>query len=190
VLETIDPRVRRTREALEQALGTLIELKEFEKISVQDIAEASGVNRATFYDHYPDKFALFESMVEARFNRLLKQRGVVFDGGCRSALEAIVQGVCDYLAATPGLDCVRRRQMEPHFESAVIAVLRKHVTCGLEQHPEQTTVPSGILAAAVSWAIYGAAKEWIRSPDRCRSEEIVGTVMSLVVPILNAKLMA
>ncbi len=51
--EILDPRVRRTRHLLHQALGNLLETKEFEKISVQDIAEAATVNRATFYDLSP-----------------------------------------------------------------------------------------------------------------------------------------
>ena len=56
--ETVDPRIRRTRQLLQQALEKLLETKEFDKISVQDIADQATVNRATFYDHYADKSAL------------------------------------------------------------------------------------------------------------------------------------
>ncbi|MGD1097474.1 MAG: helix-turn-helix domain-containing protein, partial [Bryobacteraceae bacterium] len=56
----LDPRIRRTRQLFHQALEKLLEKKEFDEISVQDIADAATVNRATFYDHYPDKFALLE----------------------------------------------------------------------------------------------------------------------------------
>ena len=66
--KTIDPRVRRTRRLLQQALENLLKTKGFEELSVQDIADAATVNRATFYDHYPDKFALLECMVAGRFN--------------------------------------------------------------------------------------------------------------------------
>src|SRR6266568_3888255 len=101
-METVDPRIRRTRVLLQQALGKLLETKEFDKISVQDIAEAATVNRATFYDHYTDKFALLECMVGTRFGELLGTRGVQFNAGCSSALRGIVLGVCDYLATAPG----------------------------------------------------------------------------------------
>src|ERR1700735_3442593 len=96
-LEIVDPRIRRTRQLLQEALGKLLETKDFDKISVQDIAEAATVNRATFYDHYTDKFALLECMVGTRFGELLTARGVVFEGGCASALKGIVMGVCDFL---------------------------------------------------------------------------------------------
>jgi AcrR family transcriptional regulator len=184
--EIVDPRIRRTRQLLQQALATLMETKEFEKISVQDITEAATLNRATFYDHYGDKFALLECMVAARFQELLAQRGVQFDGTCASALRALVLGVCDYLAGTPGVACERQRQMEPHLESAVIGVVRRMILEGLKQHPAARGVSPEMMATTVSWAIYGAAKEWVRTPNRCRSEQIVETVVTLVAPIFSA----
>jgi len=183
-LETVDPRIRRTRLLLQQALGKLMETQEFDRISVQDIAEAATVNRATFYDHYPDKFALLECMVGTRFGELLAARGVRFDGGCSSAMRAIVLGVCDFLAAAPGVEC--DRQMQPHLEAAVIAVVRRMILDGAEKHPPADGVSPGMLAATLSWAIFGATKEWVRTPNRCPSEEMVETVMRLVSPMFSA----
>jgi AcrR family transcriptional regulator len=184
--ETMDPRIRRTRLLLQQSLGRLLETKDFDKISVQDIAEAATVNRATFYDHYTDKFALLECLVGARFGELLEARGVAFNGGCSSALRGIVLGVCDYLAAAPGMECERQLQMEPHLEAAVIAVVRQMILHGLQMHPPAVGVSPAMLAATLSWAIYGAAKEGVRAPDRKPSEEIMETVMRLVEPMFAA----
>jgi AcrR family transcriptional regulator len=178
--ETVDPRVRRTRLSLQQALGRLLETKEFEKISVQDIADAATLNRATFYDHYEDKFALLECMVAGQFLELLEKRGVQFDGNCSLALKAMVLGVCDFLAGIRGLECERQRQMEPHMESAVISVVRGMILEGLQRHPPENGVSSEMMATIVSWAIFGAAKEWVRTPGRCASDEIAETVVELV----------
>jgi AcrR family transcriptional regulator len=185
-VETLDPRIRRTRLLLQQALGKLLETKEFENISVQDITEAATLNRATFYDHYPDKFALLECMVATRFDELLAERGVSFDGTCPTALKAMVLGVCDYLASMPRVDCERQRQLEPHMESAVIAVVRRMILDGLKRHPVENGASPEIIAATVSWAIYGAAKEWVRTPQRCCSERIVDTIQALVSPIFTS----
>jgi len=185
-LETVDPRIRRTRLLLQQALGKLLESREFDKISVQDIAEAATVNRATFYDHYTDKFALLECMVGTRFGELLAARGVRFDGGCASALRGMVQGVCDYLAAAPGMECARQLQMEPHMEAAVIAVVRGMLLKGMKKHPPAQGISPEMLASTLSWAIYGAAKEWLRTPARCGPDEVVDSVMHLVQPIFTA----
>ena len=144
--EFVDPRVRRTRQLLCEALAKLLETREFEKISVQDITEAATLNRATFYDHYTDKFALLESMVAARFHGLLAQRGVQFDGTCTGALKALALGLCDYLASTPGIACERRRQMEPHLESAVIEVVQGMILDGLSRHPARGRVSPRMVA--------------------------------------------
>ena len=78
--EKLDPRIRRTRGLLQDALKRLLEEKEFDKITIQDISEAATLNRATFYAHYPDKFALLEELIRLSFLELLERRNVSFDG--------------------------------------------------------------------------------------------------------------
>jgi hypothetical protein len=65
---------------LQQALDKLLQEKEFDEISIQDIAGAATVNRATFYDNYTDKFQLLGCMVGCRFHELLTERQVHFVG--------------------------------------------------------------------------------------------------------------
>jgi AcrR family transcriptional regulator len=180
-----DPRILRTRELLQSSLSSLLKEKEFEKISVQDITDNATVNRATFYAHYPDKFALLECLVAGEFNALLVRRGVIFEGGCSSALRGFVLGVCDFLAQAPGTACHRQRQMEPHMEAAVVAVVRGLILNGLRKHHPGTAISPEIRAATISWAIYGAAKEWVRTPDRAPSEQIAETIMLLVGPLMK-----
>src|SRR6201995_5287968 len=96
--EVRDPRIRRTRKLLQGALGKLMLEKSFDEISVQDITDRATVNRATFYDHYTDKFSLLEAMVAGGFHRLLRERNIQYDGTCASAAGAIILAVCDYLA--------------------------------------------------------------------------------------------
>jgi AcrR family transcriptional regulator len=191
----LDPRIRRTRELLQQALATLLDSREFERISVQDITDAATLNRATFYAHYPDKFALLNCLVAGRFRALLAARGVFFDGACLGALQGIVLGVCDYLAQTlnqPSRAAIDRqraasdRQLEPHLESAVVAVVSRMLLQGLQQHPPAGNLSPALLASTAGWAIYGAAKEWVHTPNRPSSEDFAAVVVGLVAPILNA----
>jgi AcrR family transcriptional regulator len=62
--ETTDPRILRSRRMLMDALARLLMKKEFEDVSVQEIADEATLNRATFYLHYPDKNALLQAMTE------------------------------------------------------------------------------------------------------------------------------
>jgi AcrR family transcriptional regulator len=183
VQETLDPRIRRTRLLLQQALDKLLKKHEFDSISVRDITNQAALNRATFYDHYTDKFELLECMVGSRFHELLAEREVQFDGTCVSALKAIVLAVCDYLARLQGPH--GKRQLEPHMESAIIAVVRGTLLDGLKRHPAEKPITPEMVAALASWAIYGAAREWARTPDRCAPDEIADAVTMLVSPILR-----
>jgi AcrR family transcriptional regulator len=178
IREALDPRVKRTRQMLQCALAKLLKEKGFDQISVQDIADAATLNRATFYDHYDDKFALLECLVGGRFHELLEQRGVRFDGSCSNALKGMVLGVCDFLLEWQG-------QMGPYLETAVIAVVRGMILEGAKQHPGPRNISPELIASTVSGAIFGAAKEWAGTPDRCSSEEIVETVLALVSPVFG-----
>src|SRR5689334_17175472 len=70
----LDPRVRRTRALLQDALRSLLREKRFANISVAEIAERATVNRNTFYAHFDDKFALLESVLRADLSGLLHER--------------------------------------------------------------------------------------------------------------------
>jgi AcrR family transcriptional regulator len=50
-----DARVRRTRDALGDALVALMQEKPFDTITVQDVLDRANVSRSTFYTHYSDK---------------------------------------------------------------------------------------------------------------------------------------
>jgi hypothetical protein len=56
----LDPRVSRTRKMLQDPLAKLLKAKEFDEISIGDIAVESTLNRAT---HYPHKLALLQCLV-------------------------------------------------------------------------------------------------------------------------------
>src|SRR5947209_15795423 len=112
--EVRDPRIRRTRQALQGALKSLMHKKSIDEISVQDITDLAEVNRATFYDHYTDKFALLDAMVAGGFHKLLAERNVMFDGTCPSAASAVILATCDYVTETHADgDCNRNSAFEP-----------------------------------------------------------------------------
>jgi AcrR family transcriptional regulator len=184
--EKLDPRIRRTRQMLQDALRRLLEEKEFDKISVQDITELATLNRATFYAHYPDKFALLEEWIRVSFLELLEQRGVQFDGGCSSAFKVIILAVCDYLTEVHQSLSSKQHQFEPFVEATVIKQIREVLADGFQKHPIKRNVAPELVAATVSWAIYGAVKQWVNTSERIPAEQFVELAVALVQPILMA----
>jgi AcrR family transcriptional regulator len=187
--EVRDPRMRRTRQLLQGALMQLLGSKPFDDISVQDITDAATVNRATFYDHYTDKFALLEALIAGGFHQMLKERSVRYDGTCPSAAGTIILAACDYLAMTHASQgCQHSNNVEALEDAAMITAIRRVLAEGMAK---QTSVPEkwrAMQAAAASGAIYGAVKEWLHTPDRRAVEAIVPEIVAMVTPLLGTPL--
>src|SRR5258708_26976541 len=93
-----DPRVRRTRKLLQDALLELLAEKSFDAITVQDIAERSTINRATFYAHFVDKYDLFAAYSREWFRQTLHQElpeGAAFS---RANLQVVILATMQALA--------------------------------------------------------------------------------------------
>ena len=73
--EKSDLRVRRTQKMLQEALIELVAERNFDAISVGDIAERAMVNRATFYRHYQDKYDLMEKIFGDMLNQMVQSIG-------------------------------------------------------------------------------------------------------------------
>jgi len=65
-----DARVRRTRDALGDALVALMQEKPFDTITVQDVLDRAQISRSTFYLHYSDKDDLLMSDAEEFFEAI------------------------------------------------------------------------------------------------------------------------
>ncbi|MBP3701793.1 MAG: TetR/AcrR family transcriptional regulator [Lachnospiraceae bacterium] len=65
-----DIRVERSKDAIKGAFVELMKHREYEDITVKDLAEEARINRKTFYAHYETKQALFESMIREMFDEI------------------------------------------------------------------------------------------------------------------------
>lgn len=165
------------------SLVRLLSRKEFEDISVQEIADEATLNRATFYLHYPDKNALLKAMTAERFRDLIARRGLAFSN-CDGALRAIALGVCDYLAETTG--CPSQLVKMP-LEGSIIPAVEDMFREGASHHPSKPGVDVELLGTTAAWAIFGAARGWYQTSNRIPAEEMAAKIEAVVKPIfLNA----
>lgn len=70
----MDRRQQKTRKAIFQAFGTLLEKKRFEHITVQEIAERANIGRSTFYAHFETKDELLCAMCKDIFHHVFAQK--------------------------------------------------------------------------------------------------------------------
>jgi AcrR family transcriptional regulator len=167
-------------------LRTLMQTRGFEELSVQEIADAATVNRATFYDHYTDKFALLDALVAGGFHELLHERKVSYDGSCPSAVGTVIRTACDYMALNHRSCPAEPTAFEPLIEAAVTGAIRHVLMAGIPKTAAVTGPSSERVATTASWAISGAVKEWLRMKDRPSAEEITAVILPMILPILVA----
>ena len=177
--ESTDPRILRSRHMLMAALAKLLTNKEFDNISVQEIADEATLNRATFYLHYPDKNALLQAMTATRFRDLIARRGLSFTN-CDGALRAIALGVCDYLSETTG--CPGQLAKMP-IEGSIIPVVESMFQEGAAHHAMAPGADPKLVATTAAWAIFGAARRWYQTPGHIPAEEMAARIEAMVKPI-------
>jgi AcrR family transcriptional regulator len=81
----VDPRIERTREVVVAATAALLVVAGFERITIEAIAEQSGVARSTIYRNWPDRADLF---VEG-FERLCAIESIPDLGSVEAELQAV-----------------------------------------------------------------------------------------------------
>ncbi|MBK8027085.1 MAG: TetR/AcrR family transcriptional regulator [Chloroflexi bacterium] len=65
-----DRRVRRTRELLQKALLELLQSRDYDLVTIQDVTDRAGVGRTTFYLHYRSKEDLYHHAHRAEVARI------------------------------------------------------------------------------------------------------------------------
>jgi len=163
-----DPRVVRTRQMLSEALVSLIEEKGFDAITVQDITDRAGLNRATFYLHYQDKQDLLVKSLRDAIDELVADIGastdehgqLVFDESLRSikaTFEHVAQHAHFYrvMLSAEGV---------PAFSAGVrdyMAEVTLRWLKTLQPQPRQSRVPLEIVASSLSWSLLGVLIWWL-----------------------------
>lgn len=66
----MDRRIQKSRQAIMDAFMRLMSEKDFESMTINQIAEEANVNRGTVYLHFADKYDLRDQCVEAQLNQL------------------------------------------------------------------------------------------------------------------------
>ena len=178
----LDPRIRRTRQMLFQAFQSLLAEKTFELITVQDITERSTLNRATFYDHFPDKFALLGAMIGERFSAIISARMAGSDRTCEATLRQLILAACDFLSEAASGCQKHQRQFEPLVESQVKEIIYQDILEGLRSHNAKNPE---LKATMVSWAITGAAMQWGRE-KKTSADDLAQAILPTIHTALAA----
>lgn len=180
-----DPRVKRTRKLLVDAFMALMVEKGFHAISVQDVAERATVNRATFYAHFEDKYALMDWVVRDGFRQALQQRLGAAPPFTLANLHLLAVTVCEFLGefhshcAPPSNDLdpiMIEAKLQQELHAFLLAWLSDARPAGVAADADREGA-----AAVMSWAIFGAGIQWSRSERTLSAEEWARRVVAVLV---------
>jgi len=159
--EKLDPRVKRTRNLILEAFNGLLAEKGFESISVQDVTDRAQINRATFYAHFPDKYALLDYTITQWFRREIEKRTLDACHYTPDNLKNLILAVCEFLSNLHS-ECAQPHQQ---FESLVEGTIKKQIFELLTLWLKQTkmNISTEIPATVATWAIYGLASFYSHS---------------------------
>lgn len=188
--DKMDPRTRRTRELLLQAFMQLLMTKSFESITVQEIAEQATVNRATFYAHFDDRYALLDYAFAESFKKALYGKLPPDSKFSPMNLQMLIQTVCGFLdelhthcTSSTGtqFDSLVEQQAKMQLYEFLLGWLK-------QSKPAQSSGMHDIelRATVTSWAIYGTAVRWSQSKRKESVEEFARQALPLIMAGLVA----
>jgi AcrR family transcriptional regulator len=190
----VDPRIRRTRQMLQQAMRDLLKEKDFLDINVLDIAEHAGLNRATFYKHFTDKYDLLNTFNRERFQMHLEATLPENPGLSAETVGILIQATYDYLENFHS-DCLKAR---PYNEQTLTLHSMQHQIYEnlLTWLQNGEAKDSGrdqaleMIALLASWAIFGPTFQVTWGIVQAPKQDLIRQVTAVVYSILNPYLFA
>lgn len=185
----MDRRIRKTTNAIKSALIHLLKTEPLDKITIQQIADTADVHRATFYQHYYDKYDLLDQIeyevlekMRVNFNDKAKQlkalnsveeAAIVFKEIPKAMLTMISEDIERYQVL---LSSGRNHEIEQKIED-MIELNLKH----LLPHPDEIEgIPFRYFHAFVSGSMWSLMRRWIMDEQRLPIDEQVETIYKLM----------
>lgn len=171
-----DPRVLRTRQLIRTAFKDLLLRKGFDALTIKDIAQEATINRATFYAHFEDKYALLDEVIEQAFHEMIPEQV--------AQAQAFTEDICDQLIIMTHqyiIDFYRICKIDSNpMAKLVDDKIKKMLQETIESiFVNGDTLHGGdihrikIMAAMTGSAIYGAAHYWLNAEDNNQTDVLV-----------------
>lgn len=171
-----DLRVTRTRPALVEAMLALLAEKDFEQITVREIAQRADVGYATFFRRYPDKEALLHDVAAQEIRKLLGMTlPVLYTVDSRASSQAL----CAYLWAHRKLwsTLLRGRAAATLKEEFV----REAQRLAVEEKVYESWLPGDLVVVFSVSASIDIMSWWLKQRDPPSVQEMAKIIDRLVI---------
>lgn len=183
--KSIDPRTLRSRKLIMDAFIELSMKKEFKDITIKDITSVATVNRATFYNHFFDKYHLMEKVLSESLMRSVFEEVNTHGAINDETIESIFLSITKFLTSISN-QCRRSYEaFTPQIETLFKNELQEFFTNVLEtQSPNQSEIERELSAIMLSWSLYGSAMHWMQNQTG-KPEDYVKEVINFMKKGVN-----
>jgi len=173
--KSIDPRVLRTRNLIVEAFNQLMITKGFEQITVKDITEQATINRATFYAHFVDKYALLEEVLTEQIEQIFNEQ---LQGNSNHSLnEALIIQLFLAIVRVHNQMFSQCRRGYTAFTQMIDDKVKDYLVETIQKYlPSEQKLQSII----ISWGLYGAYVDW----DKTKREAATTYAQKAAQPLL------
>ncbi len=178
--QKVDPRIQRTRQLLHQALQELAAEKGFQAVTVQDITQRAGVNRATFYAHFVDKFDLLEYAMREMFRAAVRQKLADDAPYTLENLQILLLVLGEFVTQLHHHCVPPDKQFETLAETQIKSQLHGIFLRWFQTSAGNNGASSELSAMMTSWAVYGAMSQWSQKEKPEPLPQFVQQVLSLI----------
>ncbi|GFZ30069.1 hypothetical protein CSC2_05950 [Clostridium zeae] len=179
-----DPRVLRTRQLIKEAFSTLLQKKGFDSITIKDIAEKASINRATFYAHYEDKYALLEDITEVAFNNMIPEQVLQAEEFNYETCSQLILMTYDYIVSfyktcrldSKSIATIVDEKIRKMLQQMIENIFSKDATFST-----QDNLNIKIISAMTCSAIYSAAYTWLKEGENDRPDLLLDIARTYVM---------
>lgn len=175
----MDIRIQKSKKAIMDALTHLMAKKDFDKITINEIAKQANVNRGTVYLHYVDKFDLLNHCIETHLNQLFEICMQKEDIGHFSSKTAMLR-IFEYLEQHVSFySNMLTNKGIPTFRNRLLTLVQKMIEEQIDRKGISKNVNKDILVQYVTSATVGVIEWWITQEMPYPATEMVEQLWSL-----------
>ncbi|MBP3963142.1 TetR/AcrR family transcriptional regulator [Paenibacillus lignilyticus] len=158
-----DRRILRSKQSITKAFLELFAEKDFELITINEIAERANVNRGTVYLHYSDKYDLLDHCIDDHMNELIslcknRETGVSSQGMVQEP-----KPVFDYLRDHfPFFEAMFSNRRVFLFRDRLLRFITVNLMDKMEHPDHLPAIDKELKAQFLASAFIGVVEWWIR----------------------------
>jgi AcrR family transcriptional regulator len=190
--ESIDRRIRKTREALHRALMSLMLEKDYDSIVVKQILERADVGRSTFYMHFDDKEGLLLGGLEGMDAELRQAQSAAAPFQARKQDRAIAFSLAMFRHAYEHRDLYRALIsgrawdiVRPRIEKMLVDLITKEAG---PLFKKRSSIPFDLFTRFLGSAFMSVLAWWLNQRNPIPPEEMNEVFRQLVGPMLATNL--